>query len=291
MRRFSPLFAFTLFILPAAAAADDSDSSSDDTKKAWVNRPLALKDFHADFEAGLGFGQYTALSPCPNQPLTVGCGTSQHFGAGSNLEASVGLPFLGDIGIRTGYRFGQDGINSGADYYARLFDHETANLGGDAWANPEIHLRSAFVDLPVFAIGFETRFIVPLANGSDFSAAPGLPIRIRVPDIARIDTGIYLPIEFSSDIAYTISIPAQLWIQIQDAFVGPMSGVRFNHLEACVNGNCVASSRTDVPAGIGGGYTVGGILDIKAQLYTLRINDSDWSKFLGGGLGVGIVVP
>jgi hypothetical protein len=33
------------------------------------------------------------------------------------------------------------------------------------------------------------------------------------------------------------------------------------------------------------------MLDLKAQIYTLRINDSNWSNLLGGGVGVGLLLP
>jgi hypothetical protein len=57
-------------------------------------------------------------------------------------------------------------------------------------------------------------------------------------------------------------------------------------------GNTTQTSTVDVPVGIAGGYTVGGILDIKAQLRTERINDANWaSQYLGGGVGVGLRMP
>ncbi len=249
----------------------------------WVERPLSLKTMHAQIQAGVGFGQYTAID-------------GQKFGTGSNLEAALGLPFLGELSVRTGLRFGDAGKFANADYYARLFDHETANVGHDAWANPEIRLRGTIVDLEVFAIGLESRFVAPLATGSNFSIAPGVPIMIRVPKLARIDTGVFVPIAFNDPTEYTISIPAQLWIQVKDFFFGPMTGIRFNRVTttsvdlAGVKSNS-STTRTDIPAGIGGGYTLGGMLDIKAQLYMLRINGSDWSKTIGGGIGVGLLIP
>lgn len=252
-------------------------------EKPWIERPLSLETLHAQIQAGVGFGQYTDPS-------------GQKFGTGSNLEAGIGLPFFGELSVRTGYRFGVPGRAAQADYYARLFDHETANMGNDAWANPEVRLRGSIVDLEVAGVGLETRLVVPLADGSNFSIAPGLPVVFRIPKLARIDTGIFVPIAFNDQTEYTISVPAQLWFQVDDFFFGPMTGIRYNRITTVsvdLSGARTNSSttRTDIPFGLGAGYTVGGMLDIKAQLYMLRINDSEWSKTIGGGLGVGVLLP
>ncbi len=269
----------------AAAVATTFVASAGDARAEvpWVERPLSLKTLHAQIQAGVGFGQYPAIG-------------GQKFGTGSNLEAALGLPFFGELSVRTGLGFGDAGRFSRADYYARLFDHETANAGNDAWANPEIRLRGTIVDLEVFAIGLESRFVAPLATGTNFSVAPGVPIMIRVPKLLRIDTGVFVPIAFNDQTEYTISIPAQLWIQVKDAFFGPMTGIRFNRVATTTIDLAGAKStstttRTDIPAGIGGGYTIGGMLDLKAQIYMLRINDADWSKTIGGGIGVGLLIP
>ena len=65
-----------------------------------------------------------------------------------------------------------------------------------------------------------------------------------------------------------------------------MTGVRFNH-----PGADFGPSTTDVPAGIAGGYTLGGVIDLKVQVRTERINDVSWTKYIGGGLGVGLRLP
>jgi hypothetical protein len=44
-------------------------------------------------------------------------------------------------------------------------------------------------------------------------------------------------------------------------------------------------------AGIGGGYTLSQVMDLKVQVYTSQINDVTWSKHIGGGLGVGLRLP
>jgi hypothetical protein len=258
-------------------------AGTDVRAEPWVERPLSLPTGHAQIQAGFGFGQYATVD-------------GQHVGSGLNLEAALGLPFFGEVSLRSGLRFGDSGKLAGADYYGRLFDHETANLGGDAWANPEIRLRGTLADLKVFAIGLESRFVVPAASGSDFSIAPGLPMMIRIPEVLRIDTGIFLPIAFTSQTDYTVSIPVQLWIQAGEFFFGPMTGIRISRISSTTVGpdggtSSASITRTDIPAGVGFGYTPTSMIDFKAQLYMLRINDSDWSKTVGAGFGMGLLLP
>jgi hypothetical protein len=257
----------------------------------FVDRALTLPPLHFSADAGIGFGQ----GPGPVVPIATGFPsalpeTSPKLGWGSNLEAAVGLPFLGEVGVRVGVRFGQDGINAGwgygADHFARLFDPVVDEPGSSSVTDPEIRLRGTWLNLKIIELGFETRFIVPTADGSDFELVPGVPARIHVPGFARIDTGVWLPVIFNSDASFTIDIPAQLFFQAGQAFFGPMTGVRFNH-----PGGDVGESSTDVPAGIAGGYTLAGVLDLKVQVRTERINDVSWTKYIGGGLGVGLRLP
>jgi hypothetical protein len=276
----SATLTFALLSLVTARTAH----ADDDAKNPWIERPLSLKPLTAEFQAGFGIGQ------------GVDSHGNVNAGSGANLEAGVGLPFLGDINVRTGYRFDTAGRTGGADFYGRLFDHQMIlnQLGTDPLANPEIRWRSTLFDAEIFAIGFESRFLIPIASNTDFSVSPGIPMRFRIPHIARIDTGLFVPIAFTHDVQYTFSIPAELYIQVKDWFFGPMTGFRFDHIETLTSpltGGTTTKDQVDIQAGIGGGYTVGGFLDLKAQLYTLRINDSNWSNTLGGGVGVGLLIP
>jgi hypothetical protein len=254
----------------------------------WVERPLTLGTGKANIEAGMGLGNFVSPS-----------GTK--VGGGSNLEAAIGLPFFGELRVRSGFRFAHTPdpnskdanyqlAQNNTDYYARLFDHETANMGYGDWANPEISLHGSIVDAEVAAVGLETRVVIPIDSTSTWSVSPGLPLRFRIPKVARIDTGIFAPISVDNGTDYIISVPAQLWFQVDKAFFGPMSGFRYNHYS---NFAAVAfgRTRTDVTAGLGGGYTFVERIDVKAQVYVARINDSDWSKTLGAGLGVGFTIP
>jgi hypothetical protein len=258
----------------------------------FVDRPLTLPPLHFSADAGIGFGQGVG----PGAPVSLASNgavvtteTSVKLGWGANLEAAVGLPFLGELGVRIGVRFGDDGIDAGwrlgADHFARLFDPVVAEPGVSAVTNPELRLRGTVFDLKIVELGLETRAIIPTDGASDFELVPGVPVRIHIPSFARIDTGIWLPIEFNSDASFTVDVPAALFFQAGQAFFGPVTGVRFNHPGG------QDDSSVDVPAGIAGGYTLGGLLDLKVQVRTERINDASWSKFIGGGFGAGLRLP
>jgi hypothetical protein len=274
------VLAASLVSLHGATARADEGSSQ--PKNPWVDQPLTLKELHFSGDAGLGFGTYQD-----------GAGNG-HVGWGSSFDAAIGLPFLGELGGHIAQRFGNDGVlvgtnaigPTGADHFARLYDPITQEPGSGQFANPEFHLRGTLVPLDVFELGLETRLTVPTTNDSWWAVTPGIPIRIHAPGLLRIDTGLWLPVVLTPNQAvYILEIPAQLFVQVGDAFVGPLTGVRINN----IGGN---PTSTDVPVGVGGGYTFAGILDVKAQLRTERINSGGWaSQAFGGGLGVGIRVP
>jgi hypothetical protein len=94
-----------------------------------------------------------------------------------------------------------------------------------------------------------------------------------------------VPVEFNDDTSYMIDIPAQLFLEVGKAFFGPLTGVRFNHPGGDI------PTTTDIPAGVGGGYTFGDILDLKVQVRTERINDANWTQFIGAGIGAGLRLP
>jgi hypothetical protein len=259
----------------------------------FVDRPLTLPPLHFTADAGIGFGQApqsTMVTQSDGSITTTLTGTK--VGWGSSLEAAVGLPFIGggvEVGARIGIRFGDlgpaAGWGLGADHFARLFDPVVEEAGSSTIANPEFRVRGTIVDSKIVEIGAETRAIVPTGGNSSFELVPGIPLRFHVTGLARIDTGLWFPVEFNSSASYTVDIPAQLFFQAGEAFFGPMSGFRYNHPGGGFD------SSVDVPAGIGGGYTVAGVLDLKGELRTERINSSDWARQIGGGIGVGLRLP
>jgi hypothetical protein len=265
----------------------------------FVDAPLTLPPLHFSADIGVGFGTFQNYGPDPsnpdNPPLLLG-GTQ--VGWGTSLEAAVGLPYVGELGLRIGYRFGPTvssnegttvpaGALANADHFARLFDPISSEPGLSSFANPEVRLRGTLFDLRTVELALETRIIVPTGQGSVFAVTPGVPLRIHLPGFLRVDTGLYLPVAFFQDASYSLDLPVQAFFQLGNAFLGPMTGIRFNVLNVAG-----ATNTVDIPLGIGGGYTLGGRIDIKAQIRVERINDSNWaSQFLGGAVGAGLRMP
>jgi|GEM_PF-966793 len=286
----------------ALAAAVAPDAAAD---VPWVDRPLTLPPLHVSADAGIGFGLFEGyrLDPGGSGNVTA---TGSQAGWGANLEAAVGLPFIGELGLRFGYRFGPDitlpgtavepsgtmeragaaaGTGLGADHFARLFDPIVTEPGQDDFTNPELRVRNTLLDLKVLELGLETRVILPTATGSDLAVTPALPVRVHVPGLLRVDTGVFVPVVFDSVTSFAVDIPAQAFFQVHDAFVGPLTGIRF------VRPGGDAPSYTEIPLGIGAGYTLGGIIDLKVQVRTERVNDPAWWEYFGAGVGVGLRVP
>lgn len=260
----------------------------------FVDAPLTLPPLHFSADLGLGVGTFQNIGSTPAGTAGPAQPPSTQIGWGTNLEAAIGLPFLGELGLRLGYRFGQDGIavgannGAGADHFARLFDPILAEPSTRNADNLEVRLRGNVFDLKVVQLGLETRIIIPTDTTSVLAFTPGVPVRVHVLGRVRVDTGLWFPIALTQPTAgYSIDIPAQAFFQLGDApvWVGPLTGLRFNNPFA-------SGSSTDIPLGIGGGYTVGGVVDLKAQVRTERINDSAWaSQHLGAGFGVGLRLP
>ena len=265
----------------------------------FVDAPLTLPPLHFSADMGLGFGTYQSYGPDPANPTNVIAQGGSQVGWGMNLEAAVGLPFVGELGLRLGYRFGSTnattddttvapaGALANADHFARLFDPISSEPGSSSFANPEVRLRGSLFDLQTVQMALETRVIIPTGDGSVFALTPGIPFRIHLPGFLRIDTGFYMPVAFFPTATYSFDIPAQAFFRFGDAFFGPMTGIRYNVFNDPDTPNTV-----DIPLGIAAGYTLGGRIDLKVQIRTERINDANWaSQYLGGGLGVGLRMP
>jgi hypothetical protein len=220
----------------------------------FVDAPLTLPPLHFSADVGLGFGTFQNYATNPTNPSgpTVLQGGTQ-VGWGMNLEADVGLPYVGQLGLRIGYRFGPGiGANSGdpeatsvpagalgnADHFGRLFDPIQSEPGISSIANPEVLLRGNLIDLRPFQLGLETRVIIPTGDGSVFALTPGVPMRIHLPGFMRIDTGLYLPVAFFSTASYSLDVPVQVFFQVGSAFFGPMTGLRYNVLETSSATTC-----------------------------------------------------
>jgi len=265
--------AIAIACIAASIASARSASADDAPAPIWVDRPIILAPLRASFDVGVA----SARVPHPDGLRAAGA---------TSFEAAFGLPFLMELGVRTGHRWDEPASVAAVDRYARLFDHETANAGENAWSNPEIRLRLSAIDFGDVALGIEGRMTLPFADPTHLTIAPGLPVRIRIAHRARIDTGLFMPFRFDPDTRYTLSVPAELWFQIQNVFFGPMTGVRWHRI---VVGGADATSRLDVAAGLGVGWTLGPV-DLKAQTYSLRINDSVGRRSYAVAFGLGVTL-
>ena len=212
------------FVLAAFAwtAIGVSASRSAQGDEPFVDRPLTLPSLHLSADAGLGFGQYEAFAPDPDNPQITRFAGRFKVGWGTYYAAAVGIPFLGEFGADVGIRFGRLGIAAQADHFGRLFDPVTNEPGFDVASNPEFYLRRTLVSVPSVELGLELRAIVPtastcsppavgdsVATACDFALTPGVPARFhwRVTGSlgARIDTALYVPFVWGG--AFAIQVP------------------------------------------------------------------------------------
>ncbi len=248
-----------------AAALVPALASTAAAAPPWVDRHLVLPRHDFAFDVGLGIGHAEGVEDDTN-------------GVGLNLEGAVGITERLEFGFRTGARFGAEGRGTAADFYGRLWDTDTYNLGVDTFANPEARLRYGLVGGDVFELGLEARLYLPIADGSEFGVAPGLPVMIHFGDVARLDTGILVPIIFTDpDTTTIISFPARLWFQASNRlWLGPISGVRI------VN----PGNDTQVPLGFGLGYQVSAAVDLKTQFLFPDVERANATDFFGASVGL-----
>ncbi|MCU0682149.1 MAG: hypothetical protein MUF34_07830 [Polyangiaceae bacterium] len=256
LRRALLAAACTFSFAPAARAAPP-----------WVDRHLVLPRHDFAFDVGLGVGHVDFFD-------------DDRTGVGLNLEGAVGITEHLELGFRTGARFGDEGRLTRADEYARLWDTDTYNVGNDTFANPEARLRYGFLRGDVVELGLEARFYLPITNGSEFGFAPGLPVMVHFGDVARLDTGVLVPIVFTNDTTTIVSFPARLWFQAsQRLWLGPISGVRI------VNGPG-GGSDTQVPLGFGLGYQISSAVDLKTQFLFADVEGGEPTNAFGASFGL-----
>jgi hypothetical protein len=260
-RIFSPLvFAVVFAAAPAARAAGP-----------WVDRSITLPRHDWAFDFGLGIAHV---------PGTLG--------PGFNLEGAFGVTHAVQLGLRTGFRFNSAARAAEADIFGRPFDTETYGTGVDVVANPEFYVRGALIQGDVVELGLEGRVMSPFSQGLGLMF--GMPLVFHFGRVARLDTGVYVPVLFYDPTQSLVSFPLHLWLQLTHHFwLGPMSGVR---VTATDNGPFLrpfARSRTEVPLGFGLGYSATRAIDFKAMfLFEDVANGSaEWWGF-GGGLQVRI---
>jgi len=183
-----------------------------DAAPPWVDRHIVLPRHNFAFDAGLGIGHVEGFDESVN-------------GVGINLEGAFGITERLELGFRTGLRFGNEGRFTGADFYGRLWDTDTYNVGTDTVANPEARLRYGLLGNDVVELGLEARFWLPVADNTGFGVAPGVPIMFHFGDVARLDTGLLVPIIFDDnddDMGITSGVRAG-WVRarpVRPAYAG-----------------------------------------------------------------------
>ncbi len=237
----------------------------------WVDRSITLPRLVFAGDVGLGVGHESAPFPA-NVDVT---------GAGMNLEAALGITDSVELGLRTGLRFGDDGKAVGAAGYGRTFFTETFGTGFDTVANPEFHVRWAAYSGRVVEVGLDGRVYTPIERNTDFGLMFGVPLAFHIASFMRLDTGMYIPVIFTSPATTVISVPAYLWFQVSNkVWLGPMFD--FRHIS-----RPIVAPADDFLLGFGVGYQVASMVDLKWMFLAPRVNAGpNEVHAYGGGFGV-----
>ncbi len=230
----------------------------------WVSRGPIQRAGDVAFDFGLGVGHRPDVT-----------------GAGLNFEVAWAVTHSLELGFRDGVRFSGEGQALQADQYGRLFDTETFGTDGEQLANPEFRLRGVLVR-GVVHLSLEGRFYLPIENGTRAGVMFGVPFGVHLGTLARLDTGVFVPLLFFDPVRTVVSIPVQLWFQPTARFwLGPIAALR------CHND---PDSFTQLLFGIGLGYQLSAPVDFKAQLIFPYLNGSpdqgNGGRSFGAGAGL-----
>jgi hypothetical protein len=237
---------------------------------SWVDRSITVPRLVFAGDVGIGVGH--EVVPRPATDIT---------GAGMNLEAAFGVTDSVELGLRTGIRFGDDGGAVGAPGYGRAFFTETYGTGVDTVANPEFHVRWAAYSGRVVEVGLDGRVYTPIERNTDFGIMFGVPLAFHFGSIVRLDTGVYIPVIFSSPATTILSVPAYLWFQVSNkVWLGPMFD--FRHVN-----RPLPPAADNVLLGFGVGYQVASAVDLKWMFLAPRVNATANERHAyGGGFAV-----
>jgi len=249
------------FLLVTVAAVPSARAAA-----PWVYRSIVLPRHDLALDFGLGIGH----QPTPTGSIT---------GFGFNLELAGAVTHNFELGLRMGFRLDDGGQITRADNYGRPFDTETYGTEHDRVANPEIHLRWALARAAAADLGIELRFYMPIEAYSRFGFMFGLPIRLRVGGILRIDTGLYVPVIFYEPNTYTaVSVPVHIWIQATPRlWLGPLFGLRVVSQ---------GGSYSQYPLGFGLGAAVSRGVDLKTWFLFPNMNQDAAARIWGAGIAL-----
>lgn len=234
----------------------------------WIDRAMTQPRLVFQGDAGIGVGHLgRAGAPSWNGP-------------GLNLEGAIGVTDKVELGLRTGVRMSTEARAIQADAYGRTLWTETWGTGGSTMANPEARVRWSFYSGNVAEIGLDGRLYLPFETGTRIGGMIGVPFAIHASDFLRIDTGVYLPVAFTQDTFFALSLPGYFWFQPNEKlFLGPMVSVRFVDPGP-------GSGDAGLLLGFGLGYQVASAVDLKTWVLFPDVTESGGIRRFGGGFGV-----
>jgi hypothetical protein len=254
-------------ILAAAILTSMLAAATASAAPPFVDRGIVLPRHDWAFDFGLGIGHVDT--------------TPSRTGPGLNIEGAVAVTEALELGLRTGIRFGDEAAIAGADHYGRLFDRQTFDDFGRTVANPEMRIRGRLVHTEIVELALEGRVVLPVNDGTFVGMEFGVPLLFHLGRIARLDTGVYVPVIFAHQTEADMSFPIDVWFQVTNRlWLGPMSGVVLRNPPNIPN-------VVDVSLGFGLGYQVTHALDFKTMFLMPAINHNDIGAF---GVGAGIQV-
>ncbi|HVZ71833.1 MAG TPA: hypothetical protein VHJ20_05600 [Polyangia bacterium] len=234
----------------------------------FVYRGITLPRGDVALDLGLGFG---------HAPIDA---NRSYNGFGMNLEIAGGITHELELGLRTGFRFDDDGQATQADSYGRAYETETFGTGHDRVANPELELRWSVARGSAVQIALETRAYLPFETGTRFGLMFGVPLVLRLANV-RVDTGVYVPILFYDPTATAVSIPVHLWIQASPSFwLGPLFGLRID--------DRTGGPREKYPFGFGFGWAAARAIDLRTWILFPHLNGDQAARTFGAGLSLSI---
>ncbi len=250
-------------ILAAALAVIAARAPTAQAAGPWAARPDTLPKGVFAFDVGLGGVHAPATD------------TTSITGFGVNLEATFGVTSRLQLGLRTGIRAGLDGRVTGADAYGRLYDSINFGTRSSPIANPEFAITGNVSRGEHVEVALQGRVFLPAETNSSAGLVFGVPVRFRVGQVARIDTGGFVPLIFSNPLQSGLVVPVDIWFQVSDrVWLGPMTGMRFRR------------AGQDLRIGFGLGVQAASFLDFKAQLVVPAVNQDQGGRFYGFGVGV-----
>lgn len=263
MKRVRSCFAALGITFALAAGTTTSHAA-----ERWVDRPMTLHRLVFAGDVGLGVGHVSAAG-----------NNLSRTGVGMNAEAALGVTERLELGLRTGFRFGDEARGIKADGNGRTLWTETWGTEFGSVANPELRLRWVAYSGSVAEVGLDGRLFMPIETGSNFGMMFGVPFAFHIADFMRLDTGVFVPIVFNDPAFSAFTLPGYFWFQASEKlWLGPMMSVRF--VDPGVGGY-----DGHLLLGFGLGYQVAGAVDLKTWLLFPAV-DNDITRSVGAGFGV-----